>query len=254
VKTAWILLLASLGVKAGVVAQEKAAEPGVDFAAITARGRALFSYDKAAWHGTDSIFALKPDTKGLAHYICTQSPSGWVVIFPQWNETHDQLLAIYEAREKAGKFAARKLPKPVPVDADVVSKERALELAIGDFPAPNRPYNIAILPGPGGQFYVYLYPGQTKENAWPIGGDVRYTISADGKTIVEKRRLHNSLQDMEVRARQLGGYHTHAITDVPEDTDVFYVLNRKPSMPEFVGTAKQMFVIDKDGNIETGKN
>jgi hypothetical protein len=177
-----------------------------------------------------------------------------VVVFPQWNEAHDQLLAVYEAREKNGKFAALKLAKPVPADADLVSKERALELAIADFPAPNRPYNTAIVSAPGGQFYVYLYPGQTKENTWPIGGDVRYTISADGKTIVEKRKLHNTLQDMETRARQVGGYHTHAISDVPEDTDVFYVLNRKPAMPEFVGTAKQMFVIDKEGNIEIGKN
>ncbi len=253
-KTAWILLLAFLGVQASALAQEKAADPSSDFAAITARGRALFSYDQAAWHGTDAIFALKPDTKGLAHYICNKTPSGWVVIFPRWNPGHDQLLAIYEAREKDGKFSALKLPEPVPLEVGLVSKERALELAIADFPKPNRPYNTAILPAPGNQFFVYLYPGQTTENTWPIGGDMRYTISADGKNILEKRKLHNAVQDMKIGDRQVGGYHTHAISDVPEDTDVFYVLNRKPSMPEFVGTSKQMYVIDKEGNIETGKN
>jgi hypothetical protein len=253
VRPAWILLSAVLCVPAGAIAQEKPGESPagskVDFAGITARGRALYAYDQAAWRGTDAIFALKPDTKGLAHYICTETPSGWVVVFPMWNAAHDQLVVMYEAREKDGKFVARKLDEPAPADSEQVAKERALELAIAEFPKPNRPYNTAILPRPDGNFFVYLYPGQTRKNVWPIGGDLRYVISADGKTVVERRRLHNAILDMETRTSQKGGYHTHAITDVPEDTDVLYVLNRRPSMPEFVGTAKQIFEIDKDGNI-----
>jgi hypothetical protein len=253
--------LAALCVQASAIAQEKpaapaaapAAESKLDFAAVTDRGRALYAYDQAAWHGTDAIFALKPDVKGLAHYICTQTAAGWVVIFPKWNEAHDQLLAVYEATETKGRFVARKLDTATPADAGLVAKERALELALADFPAPTRPFNTAILPAPGGNYYVYVYPGQTKEDVWPIGGDVRYTISGDGKTLMEKRKLHNAILDMQVKSKQVGGYHTHAISDVPEDTDVFYVLNRKPSMPEFVGTSKQLFVIDKDGNIEIGK-
>jgi hypothetical protein len=126
-------------------------------------------------------------------------------------------------------------------------------LAIADFPAPNRPYNTAILPTDDGRLFVYLYPGQTKENVFPLGGDVRYTVSADGRTILEKRKLHNALVDNEIRSSQRAGYHTHDVTDLPEDTDVLYVLDRKPSMPEFVGTSKQLFAIDKEGNIEAGK-
>ena len=250
-RRAWIVLLA-LMCAGSAVAQEKPSEPKVDFTAITARGRALYAYDQAAWHGTDAIFALKPDTKGLARYICMNAPTGWVVVFPRWNEAHDQLLALYEAREKGGKFIARKLDRPVPLDADMVARERALELAIADIPPPKRPYNTAILPAPDGNLYVYLYPGQTRDKVWPLGGDIRYTISADGKTIVEKRSLHNTILEMEVKANQKAGYHTHAITNVPEDTDVLYVLNRKPAMPEFIGTAKQLFIIDQEGNIETG--
>ena len=260
-RSAWILLSAALCLQAGAVAQEKPAEPSaaptadskLDFAAVTARGRALYAYDQAAWHGTDAIFALKPDVKGLAHYICTQTPAGWIVIFPRWNDSHDQLIAVYEAKETKEKFVARKVDKPSPVDTSLVAEERALELALADFPAPTRPFNTAILPAPEGNYYVYVYPGQTREDVWPIGGDVRYTISGDGKTLIEKRKLHNTILDMQVKPKQVGGYHNHAISDIPEDTDVFYVLNRKPSMPEFVGTAKQLYVIEKDGNIEIGK-
>ena len=253
-RAAFILLTAALCLQTTLIAQENPSEPKVDLAGITARGRALYAYDQAAWHATDAVFALKPDSTGMARYICDKTPSGWVVVFPKWNEAHDQLLVIYEAREKDGKFVARKLDHPVPADSALLAKERALELAFADFPKPNRPYNTAILPAPDGNFFVYLYPGQTSENVWPIGGDFRYTISADGKTIVQKRKLHHTIMDMETRANQKGGYHTHAITDVPEDTDVLYVLNRKPSMPEFVGTARQIFEIDTDGNIATAKS
>src|SRR4051794_34654204 len=90
VRPALILLSAVLCVPAGAIAQESRVEPAAgppaDFSATTARGRALYAYDQAAWRGTDAIFALKPDTKGLAHYICTETPSGWVVVFPKWNE------------------------------------------------------------------------------------------------------------------------------------------------------------------------
>ena len=252
-RRAWIVLLA--GVCAGsAIAQETPAATTVDFAAISARGRALYAYDQAAWYGTDAIFALKPDTKGLTRYLCMKTPTGWEVVFPKWNETHDQLVAVYEARETGGRFVARKLERPVPLDPDLAARERALELAIADFPAPTRPYNTAILPTADGNLYVYLYPGQTSDKVWPLGGDIRYTVSADGRTILEKRRLHNTILEMEVKANQKAGYHTHAITSVPEDTDVLYVLNRKPAMPEFIGTAKQLFIIDKEGNIETGRN
>ena len=206
---------------------------------VTERGRALYEYDQAAWHGTDAFFALHPDTDGLAHYICTKTPKGWMVTFPKWNAMHDRLLVAYEALESGeqGKFEARKHDPPWEGPDDLIAKERALELALKTFTGANRPYNTAVLPAPGGNIFVYVYPAQVKDTVWPIGGDVRYTISADGKQIVETRQLHKSILDMEFKPDQhaVAGYHVHVLSEVPEDTDVFYVLNRKPSMPEYVG-------------------
>ena len=246
--------MVSVCLQALAVGQKANSDARVDLAVIAARGRALYTYDQAAWHGTDAIFALKPDTRGLAHYICSRATAGWVVAFPRWNDTHDQLVVTYEARETAGKFVAHRFDKPSPAGKDLVAKERALELATQNFGKPARPYNSAILPAPGGNFYVYLYPGQTKANFWPIGGDVRYTISADGQRIVEKRQLHKGILELEVKPNQHAGFHSHELSNVPEDTDVLYVLNRKPAMPEFISTSKQLFIVDKNGNIATGKN
>jgi hypothetical protein len=43
--------------------------------------------------------------------------------------------------------------------------------------------------------------------------------------------------------------HSHAQGDLPEDSDVFHVLVRKPSREEHVRTTKGVFVIATDGAI-----
>lgn len=255
-KTPAILL--TLCLAASLASAEKPDKDLIAYlAGVTERGRALYAYDQAAWHGTDAIFALHPDTNGLTHYICTKTPNGWLVTFPKWNGAHDQLLVAYEAMESGqpGHYEARKYDPPIAASNSLAPMERALELALADFPRPNRPYNTAILPAPDGNLYVYLYPGQTKDTVWPLGGDVRYTISPDGASIVEKRQLHKSILDMEYKpdAHVVSGFHTHLLSDVPEDTDVLYVLNRRPSMPEFIGTSKHFFSVEKDGSIRIVK-
>ncbi len=226
-------------------------------AGVTERGRALYAYDQAAWHGTDAFLALHPDTNGLAHYICLKTPAGWEVVFPRWNETHDRLMVAYEAKQAGGpeSYTAVKYDPPREGPDDLVAKERALELAIGDFGTPNRSYNTAILPSEDGNLYVYLYPGQTKSDVWPLGGDVRYTISADGKRIVEKIQLHKAILDMEFDPAEhpVAGIHGHVLSDVPEDTDVLYVLTRRPSMPEYIGAGKRVFIVNTDGSIQVEK-
>jgi hypothetical protein len=40
------------------------------------------------------------------------------------------------------------------------------------------------------------------------------------------------------------------LSDVPEDSDVFCVLSRKPSMPEYVGSKTAVYVVNTDGSIQ----
>jgi hypothetical protein len=222
-------------------------------AGVTDRGHQLYEYDQAAWHGTDAIMALDPVMAEGSHYICTKTTAGWRLVFPRWDAVHEHLLIAYEAVETTpGKYEARKIDPPQDAGDDLLAKERALELALSDFPHQDRPYNTAILHAPGGNLYVYFYPGQTKDTVWPLGGDMRYRMSPDGRTIVEKRQLHKSILDMEFdpAKKPVSGFHTHVLSDVPEDTDVLYVLNRRPLIPEYVGTlGGWIFVINTDGTI-----
>jgi hypothetical protein len=47
----------------------------------------------------------------------------------------------------------------------------------------------------------------------------------------------------------LAGYHTAILDDIPEDTDVFHLLARRPSVPEYVATPKFVYRIEPDGTI-----
>ena len=64
--------------------------------------------------------------------------------------------------------------------------------------------------------------------------------------------MHKTILDMEFTPdmKVVAGYHVHVLSDVPEDTDVLYVLTRRPSMPEYVGSTKNhMFSVNTDGSI-----
>jgi hypothetical protein len=218
---------------------------------VTKRGQDLFAYDQAAWHGTDAINNLHPDKKGLSHFLCIHEPKGWVVTFPAWNATGDKLLIRYQATEsdKPNQYQARQFAPPIEAPAEMAAMEYALDLAWADFGKPSRQYNDAVLPAPNG-FFVYLYPAQTVWHVYPIGGDVRYTISTDGKRILEKHQMHEYVLDLDFREGAEAGFHTHFLSGVPEDTDVFLVLTRTEHVPEYIIiTPEKLWMVMTSGVI-----
>lgn len=223
---------------------------------VIQRGQLMYEYDQAAWHGTDAFLALNPDYTGLTNYICKKEDSGWTVLFGRWNQDHSKFLIVYQASEinHTGKYTAKKYDLPKEAPDEVAAMERALVLAIANFKKENRPYNTIIIPAPEGNFYVYIYPGQETEEVEVLGGDARFLISKDGNTILESRRLHNDILEFKIptNATDINSYHTHVLSDVPEDTDVFYVLNRRPRRGEIIkipSDTSRTFFIQPDGNI-----
>ena len=112
-----------------------------------------------------------------------------------------------------------------------------------------------MLPAEKGEFWVYVVPAPTKAGVWPLGGDVRYRVSPDGAKVVEKRQMHKSIIEKPAPAagdgnKPVAGMHSHVLSDLPEDTDVFHVLSRKPAIPEMVVTGKFYYAIEVDGGIE----
>jgi hypothetical protein len=240
---------------------EKKAEPAPILLDVTARGRALYEYDQAAWHATDAVQTMHPPDQSVGRYIARKGDAGWTVAFGRLNGQRDKFLIGYEATQGATlqEFKVKKIDPPDEDTNFYLAAAKAFDTALHDFQGEKRPYNVAVLPAPPHQLYVYVVPAQTKAEIYPLGGDVRYLMTEDGGTIVEKRQLHKSVLEIDPSSipkntTPAGGYHTHVLSDVPEDTDVFHLLARQPSRPEFIGTRnKKMYEISVDGTKREGK-
>jgi len=227
--------------------------------AITARGRLLAEYDTASWHATDAVQALKPPPGVVGRYIAKKTGGEWVVAFGRLNPAGDRFLVAYEATQgdTLEVFTVKTFDPPREDTGFYLNAERAIRTVLADFPRENRPYNMSVLPANATQLYVYIYPGSTVDGMYLLGGDARYLTSNDGTAIVEKRQLHRSILEYpgaDNTKKITAGFHTHVLSDVPEDTDVMYVLTRKPAVPEYVRSrAKIIWVIQVDGTIRRGK-
>lgn len=246
-------------------AQDTESPPTADsLRGITERGRLLAEYDQAAWHATDAISPLVAESTSVRTYVAQRTSRGWVVSFGRLSPASDTFYVAYEATQvvtKPDSFVAKRWPNPRADTRLLASAARAIALATDDFGPIKRPYNWAVLPAANNEWWVYTMPAQTYSNVWPLGGDARYRVSSDGRTILTKRRLHNTI--LEVRVPDRTGKvltslaHTAVVDTIPEDTDVFHVLARGIHVPELVMTDKYVYRIDVDGTVHllsmTGK-
>jgi hypothetical protein len=231
-----------------------------ELAAITQRGRDLAGYDLAAWHASDAIQAKQPKPGSVTGYIARKAGQSWVVAFGRLDAKKTHYLIAYEAVQGAmpDKFTVEAFDPPREDTGYYLLAARAIETASKDFTdhykGEQRPYNVAILPAEKGQWWVYFVPAPTKPGVWPLGGDVRYLVTADGGKIREKRQLHKSVIENEPPKdkdqKQVAGVHTHVLAETPEDTDVFHVLTRKPAIPELINSEHYVFMIESDGEAK----
>lgn len=228
-----------------------------ELAAITERGRNLAGYDRAAWHASDAIRAKPPQPGSVTGYIARQTDKGWTVAFGRLAGDRATYLVAAEATpgDDPTQFTVAAFDPPKVEAGFLPAAARAIETGVRDFSehfeGEQRPYNAAVLPAEQGKFWVYLVPAPTKPGRWPLGGDVRYLVAADGTTIEAKRPLHKAIIENEPPKpegqQQVAGIHTHVLAAIPEDTDVFYVLSRKPAIPEIIVTEPFAFVIEPSG-------
>ena len=236
--------------------RDESLRPELD--AITARGSLLADYDRAAWHATDAVLALRPDENLVRGYLARRRADGlWEVVFGRLAQGNNEFLIAYRAVQRGAgdtSYSATAL-SPRESDSDWYARAaRALDVARGAFGAARRPYNAMVVPaGDAGDLFVYIVPAPTRPGEFPLGGDVRYRVSSDGRRLVDQRRLHNAVLEYphpaKAGAAPVSGYHTAILDDRPEDTDVFHVLSREPKLPEYVVSKSYYFRVDADGRI-----
>ncbi len=219
----------------------------------------LADYDVASWHATDAVKALKPAEGVVRGYIARKTDAGWVVVFGRFSETKDAFLIAYEATQESDpkKFTANTYDPPQKDTGYFYIAAKAIEISLQASHLEKRPYNTYVIPLDSGQLYVYVLPAQTVAEVYPLGGDTRFLLSADGGTIIETRQLHKSILEgkssVPAGAKPAAGVHSHVLTDTPEDTDVFHVLRQTHPLPEFVGTKSGVYKVETNGTIHRVK-
>ena len=250
-----LVLLASLS---SVKAQKVSPPTSDELMAITRRGTLLYEYDQAVWHASDAAETANPKTIEGQQSLAKNENGKWIVVFGRLNADKSRFGIRYEAVEQT-KPQEFRVSAETPERADdgfYLLAARAMEVALADFRGEKRPYNVAVLPAPEDQFFVYVYPAQTKPQIYPLGGDARYLLSADGTKIVEKRQLHKSILEsarFDKGKKRAAGMHSHAPGDLVEDTDVFHVLTQDPRTPETIDTLHFVYTVRTDGTIAVDK-
>lgn len=208
------------------------------------RGKLLYAYDQAAWHGTDRFLEQSPEL--------VKRSNGWVVT----GSADAPELAFYDAGGRAiyrVHFAAGQITSAEVVEgtqeAQLTPIERQMIAAwnkgLAAFQADKSQLcsksdpNYATLPPstPGGPILVYLLTSQTDAKSLPFGGHHMVEVDADGKT-GRVRHFTKSCFAMPLptagdKVAALG--ITHLLDPVPTEIHVFSSLQAK--LPVIVMTS-----------------
>ena len=242
-----------------VLAQQTKPRSDSELEAITARGRMLADYDAASRYATEAMVGLKPAQGVVARYIARKSDGRWVVAGGRFNETKDAFLIVYQATQGGSpeQFSVKTYDPPKNDTGFFFTAAKGIQISLESSHLEKRPYNTYVLPLDSGQFYVYVLPARATAGVYPLGGDTRYLLSADGSNILETRQLHKTILENQHAPssdkKTVAGYHTHVLTDMPEDTDVFHVLVQSPPRAEYVGTKSGTYLVNPDGTIKRVK-
>lgn len=223
-------------------------------AGITRRGRALAALDHAAWLGTSAMTLPDSTPDGVRRFLVRRTEPGWEVAAGALSAHPDTFFIAQLATPGMQRDQwAVSVFDPPRIDTGYFARAaRAIETSLTMFqPMVRRPYIATAVPAEDGPWWwVYVYPAPREEGVWPKGGDMRFRISADGRVITESRRLHESITEYSTRTARSGiDKRAPATGNMPEDTDVFHVLQRRPQLPELMSAGRFRYRIDVDGSI-----
>jgi hypothetical protein len=220
----------------------------------------LAQYLGATVHASDTVTALHATPSETNIYFARREGAEWWVVFGRLTAAKDTFLLAHEARQLGSlsdSFSVETFRPARPETGSYLRAARAIDVARRSFISsahPTRPYNVAVLLSDTNEWLVYVFPAQTRPDVWPLGGDVRYRVSSDGNTVLDARRMHNTIIEYGRPTLKDGdatkfGMHTAVLGDLPEDTDVLHVMMREPSVPEVIVTDAFVFQVNPSGAI-----
>lgn len=215
-------------------------------------GHAIYRQDRAAWVATDALAAAVPDfaLRGVVGWIVVDAGDGQKVRFIRQGAEGPE--AAYDVDVDAS-FAAR---VSEPVDRHLSPPEGAMFLARVSAAASLRQatvcrpgYNSVVVRDPEGPgWLVWMLAPMVKPGTIPIGIHYRFTVSADGRTVLRRDALSRTCGDLDPREGKPADQPTvafgmtHLVSPRPVETHVF--LELQAGVPFYVMAKDGIWAVD----------
>lgn len=263
---AFALALAPIAQAQTIPADEAAA-----LKAAVERGRLLYAYDQAAWHGTDDMLTkVKEPQSKIGGWIVDGQPGATELVFYDQNPADPH--AVYVASFNGSKLLSARVLGPEDdrsltaprkrMIAAVQSASAAIDAAEVQRCADSR-FNTVVLPPATANepISVYFLTPQTDLKTIPFGGHYRIDVSADGKA-GPIRAFTKSCIALPIappaKAKDAKSpilTITHLLDRTPTEIHVFSSLVARMPVMVVTGTSK-IWAVDGDRSVlplETGK-
>lgn len=221
-------------------------------AKVSRMGLEIYRYDRAAWMASDVLMAA-PDKSAFS------ALRGWIVV-PDGDalkvrfiaEGDDGVLrAGWDVRvdnRGAGPLTAAP-DEPLPADQLAMFKARQTAGSnIGRLRCSQRLNTVVVKDPDSDGWLVWLLTSTTDANIVPIGGHYRFTISADGASVVRRDMLSNSCLPMPKPASSGGQPAGLGVTQIvssgPVETHVFLSIQNR--LPIYVSAGDRLFAVEGD--------
>jgi hypothetical protein len=213
------------------------------------RGKLIYAYDRAAWHGTDDLREKLPDFPDRV--------GGWIVdgpaeaprlIFYDKDEADPRI--VYEAGFSGSRLVSSRVLEVgddrslSPARKAMIAARRAaidsVAAAKSGFCNEGSPNTVVLPPAvPGGPTLVYVMTPQRVIKAIPMGGHYLVEVAADGRAGKPRPFTKGCLElafENEAGEKPAALFVTHLLDPVPTEIHVFSSL--AAALPIIVVTRK----------------
>ena len=218
-------------------------------------GREIHTHDQYAARATDLLLSrgVNLADAGTLGWITESRQNGCVVTYVTGDPQQWRSICVVA-------FTEHEEPNIILVDRDLTETQSAMfnarQLALDSVERPcSNAYNTVVLPRPGEPGWLaYALAATTDPNLILVGGHYRVTVSADGRTVLDRRAFSKSClalprdpKDIPPGAELAAYTVSHLLDNTPTEIHVF--LNLLHGKPFYVATPKRRLWSIQDGKI-----
>lgn len=252
---AWILLAFAMAAPALAQAQDASSAPKPvpieewSLSKVSAMGREIYNQDTAAWVATDALLAATPQEglSDLRGWIVEPSGPNQLVRFLRTDG--EGFRAGWDVPVIDGKAGAVEIVTEGFLTPDEQARWNARQTAMAKTGSLrcSRNLNTVVADDPDSDgWLVWLLTSTDQNGVLPVGGNYRFKITPDGKTVLRRDQLSNGCLNLQVpvQGSQAVLFVTQLVSTAPVETHVFLSLQHQQTI--YVGTKDRTFAVEGD--------